>query len=349
MKPTTEFLSKIKITPLLETLRFEDIDDHIYFSEKYSGYVSNSRLGLINPAQDGSPKNYFEGLTKHNKFSDSLIFGSAIHECVLQPESFYLVNEVDRPTAKTGYIADYCWDMSDKSGKLPLDDIFQTAAVKFDYYSGLLTKTKLETLKKNITPYFKQRAAYESTGHDVSFHPIYLDPKSRDRLNGCLTSLATNAPIQALLNPLDSSGKELPHGNEKTILLDVQIEIPDQKPFVLRLKSKLDNYTIDEENNVIIVNDLKTTSKWCKYFNEAFTNFHYFREMGMYTYLLNLVSQKYFNLKNPEIQSNCLVVETMPDYMSSVYKVSNNELVRGFKEFTYLLRLVAFYTAFGYE
>lgn len=65
----------ITITPLLDTLRLENIDDKVYFSEKYSQYVSNSRLGLINPLQDGSPKKYFEGFASNKIYSDSLIFG----------------------------------------------------------------------------------------------------------------------------------------------------------------------------------------------------------------------------------------------------------------------------------
>ena len=54
-------LSSIEITPLLETLRLEKISDAVYFSEKYSGYVSNSRLGLLNPRQEGTPEKFFAG------------------------------------------------------------------------------------------------------------------------------------------------------------------------------------------------------------------------------------------------------------------------------------------------
>ena len=42
-------LKDIKLRPLIETLKLEKISDAVYFSTKYSGYVSNSRLGLINP------------------------------------------------------------------------------------------------------------------------------------------------------------------------------------------------------------------------------------------------------------------------------------------------------------
>lgn len=54
-------LNEIKLTPLLDTLRLQKISDETYFSEKYSGYVSNSRLGLLNPKQDGSPEKFFAG------------------------------------------------------------------------------------------------------------------------------------------------------------------------------------------------------------------------------------------------------------------------------------------------
>ena len=48
-------LSDITITPLLDTLRLEDISDEVYFSEKYSNYISNSRLSLINPERHSFP------------------------------------------------------------------------------------------------------------------------------------------------------------------------------------------------------------------------------------------------------------------------------------------------------
>ena len=45
-----------------------------YFSEKYSGYVSNSRLSRINPDQDGSPEKFFNGTL--GLYTDSIVFGS---------------------------------------------------------------------------------------------------------------------------------------------------------------------------------------------------------------------------------------------------------------------------------
>ena len=70
-----KYLNNIEIIPLLDTLKLQKIDDEEYFSKKFSGYISNSRLSLLNPYQENDPKAFFEGLSKHNKYSDALIFG----------------------------------------------------------------------------------------------------------------------------------------------------------------------------------------------------------------------------------------------------------------------------------
>lgn len=68
----------ITLTPLLDTLRLKNISDELYFSEKYSMYISNSRLGLINPEQGGTPNKFWEGFAGNKIYSDSLIFGKQL-------------------------------------------------------------------------------------------------------------------------------------------------------------------------------------------------------------------------------------------------------------------------------
>ena len=52
--------SKIRVSPIMDSLVIDKITDEVYFSEKYADYISNSRLKLINPDQGGSPEQYFE-------------------------------------------------------------------------------------------------------------------------------------------------------------------------------------------------------------------------------------------------------------------------------------------------
>lgn len=67
-------LEEIKLEPLLDTLRLEKIDDKIYFtSPVYKNRISNSRLGLLNPSQDGSPEKFFAGFKQ--SFNPSFALG----------------------------------------------------------------------------------------------------------------------------------------------------------------------------------------------------------------------------------------------------------------------------------
>ena len=80
-----------------------------------------------------------------------------------------------------------------------------------------------------------------------------------------------------------------------------------------------------------------------------FEKFHYGRELGLYTWLLSLCAKKYYGMEDCTIKSNCLVVSTIPQYYSKVYEVTRKDLLQGFNEFKYLLRLVAYYTATQYK
>ena len=103
-----------------------------------------------------------------------------------------------------------------------------------------------------------------------------------------------------------------------------------------------------ENNDFIVVNDIKTTSKPISYFKSAFNKYRYYRELGMYTWLLSLCAKKFYDLPKPTIESNCLVLETFPDYNACVYNVGKNDLQRGFNEVKTLLKLVAFYKYNGF-
>lgn len=335
-------LSDIKLTPLLETLRLEDISDEIYFSKKYSNYISNSRLSLINPDQNGTPDKFFNG--KFDNYSDSLLFGSFIHQLVLQPESFFLCENIDRPTGKTGYIAD---EVYNKSGKVPSNEELINAAKKYDYYKSNINDKKLEDLRSRCNNYWRNRALFEHDYKDGK-QILYFDPRNRERLNECITALNNNKAIQDLLYPLGLISNPIT-GFEKTILLDILVEIPNKQSFILKFKSKLDHYSIDLDTNNIVVNDLKTTGRVISEFNTALMKYRYYREMAIYSWLLSLCANKFYDINNPTIQSNFLVVSTIPAYKTQVFHMTNKLFMLGFEEFKRLFKLVAYYVSIKYK
>ena len=341
-------LSEIQIKPLLETLQLVDITDEEYFGPKYRGYISNSRLTLINPEQDGSPEMYFEGLGKHSKYSDSLVFGSAVHCLVLQPNSFILIESVDRPTAKAGFMADELYPIFCENSVVTMDEVI-AASDKIDYYKGKMDADKTDALRIKCENYYAQRIAYEWGSNFIEDkNPIYLDTKSRDKLKLCLESVEQNEEIQKLLHPAYIINEPISL-NEQTVLLDVELVFPDGKTLILKLKAKLDNFTIEKDNDIVTLNDLKTTGHYLTQFEESWERYHYYRQMGMYGWLLMLVAKQIYNIENPVMKSNMLLISTVPQFKAGVFEVTKNEMLRGFEEFKRLLRMVGIYTQVNLE
>ena len=85
---------------------------------------------------------------------------------------------------------------------------------------------------------------------------IYLDNKSLEIVKSCVSALNSNKQVQKLLHP-EGITKTPISENEQAILLDVEATCPNGKKFILHLKSKLDNYTIDTETNTIVVRRLE--------------------------------------------------------------------------------------------
>ena len=106
----------------------------------------------------------------------------------------------------------------------------------------------------------------------------------------------------------------------------------------------------DKVNYFNTVNDLKTTGDLINNFAKgALIKYHYYREMALYSWLLTMAAKKNYNIENPKIRSNFLVVETIPNFNTKVVPMTRELFNKGFKEFTHLLKLVAFYCMHGYE
>ena len=329
-------LKDIKLTPLLDTLRLEKISDKVYFSEKYSNYVSNSRLGLLNPRQDGNPDKFFSGL----KFttSQALALGSAVHELVLQPDSFELSEDVGKPTAKLGVMADELYPIFVERD-VTKDDVVK-ASDKVDYYKGKITKDRANDVISECSNYWTKRKERElDITQDREI--IYLDNKSLEIVKSCVSALNSNKQVQILLHPKGLLQDPISE-NEQAILLDVKAECPNGSEFILHLKSKLDNYTIDLETNTIVVNDIKTIGKIVSEIDNNIKKFHYSREFAMYIYLLKLCAEKFYGLVNPKISANYLVVSTIPNFFTKVRPVTYGEIREGFHEFRTLLKYAAY-------
>lgn len=334
-------LSKIKITPILETLQLEDISDSEYFSERYKEYISNSRLGLL---KKEGVKAFFEGIK--SSYNSSFELGSLIHEIVLQPEVFEVIKGVFKPTAKAGLMADYLYK---PNGIMPSDDEIKAASYIIGYYKDKLTTNRLKEFKQKAEPYWRDRFIYEQNNpfKEGDKERIYTNEGNYNLLVSCLNSLNENKEIQNLLHP--TGVLEDPYvACERAILLDIKAEIEGYEPRIFKLKAKLDNFSLDKEENLITVNDLKTTSRPAVEFDPTY--YSYQREIASYTWLLKMCAKKFFNMENSRINGNFLVVSTIPEYNSLVYPMTSKLFMTGWKEYLHLLRVVIYFSIIkGYE
>lgn len=330
----------IKLTPLLDTIQLIEMSDEEYFSPKWAGYISNSKLALINPAQDGSPQIYKEGLSRHPKYSDSLVFGSAVHELVLQPDSFMIVESVNRPTAKMGAMADELYKVFlNNNGIIRNEDIVK-ASDKIDYYKGKMDPVKMANVRDKCGDYWHNRKDWEENNPNPTKAPVYLDPKAREKIQLCLASVEANKEVQQLLHP-SGMFEEPISMNEAALFMDVVAE-HEGKEIILKLKGKLDNFTIDVETNEVVLNDLKTTGHWLCDFGDSFKKYHYNRQMAMYAWMLRSYVQKQYKTVPSSLLANMLLVCTVPDFRAGVFRVTNGEIRKGFLEFKDLLQRVAY-------
>jgi hypothetical protein len=341
MTVNNELIKQIKITPLLDTLKLEDIDDDVYFRDYKKEYISNSRLGkLVKEGVEAFFKN------EPSSYNPSFETGSLIHQQVLQPESFEVIEGVFKPTAKAGLMADALYKAD---GTFPTNDEIKAQSYIIGYYKDKLTPTRIIEFRNRAESYWRDRFIYETNNpfKEGDKKRIYTDQRNFELLTNCLKTLCENSEIQKLLHP---SGivEEPIVGNEKTILMDIQMEIPDYEPRIYKLKAKLDNFSIDTEESIITVNDLKTTSRPAIQFDPTF--FSYQREIAFYSYLLKQVAKKYYNIENPTIKGNFLVVSTIPEYNTLVYPMTPKLFKSGMTEVSYLLKTVAYFNQVkGYE
>lgn len=338
-------LQEIKITPLLDTLKFQKISDEEYFSKKYSNFVSNSRLGLINPKQEGSPEKFFEGFKPI--YSSSLDIGTAVHSLCLQKKLFNIVDTVDKPTGKMGVMAEKLFDIW--HGSIPTSEDIKKVAKEIDYYGGNLSPKRVEEVKEKCKDFWIAKNRYLRTRGEDQKVDLYLDPKSRETAYNCIRAVENSKSIQGLLHPTSDFGNIISE-NEQAILLNILVEIPSlEAKFKLRLKSKVDNFTLDTFDNVLVCNDIKTLGRIVSEMLVNIEKYHYNRELAMYSWLLSLVAKKFYNVDVTTIKGNYLVVSTIPQYYTKVVPMTKKMYQEGWNEFSYLLKLAAYYVATEYK
>lgn len=324
----------IKIIP--ESVKLLRLSDEEYFSDTYKDYISNSSLSLLDPANNGSIKKFLDGYK--SDYSESFELGSAVHlECLQKGE--YKIIDIDKPTSKLGVFSEKLYDLRKKG--LPIYKAIQEASIQANYYANKLNDKKIKNALTQLLPYYLQRLELPEDNY------VILPSRLYEKYTMMMKSINSNKKFLAKLNPNDEFKDNVKIYNEYAILCEIDID-----GRIIKFKGKLDNFTVDEENKKITLNDLKTTGKPINYFmgnyiykengerqwyNGSFQRYNYYRQLAVYLILLKKALPQYSDYS---YNCNMLVVEALPDYKSDIFKVSLKHLQQGLEEFKNLLKLV---------
>lgn len=335
--------SDFQVIPVINSARRADISDEVYFGPKYAKYISNSKMSNICKAQGGSMEKYY-GPSEHLDTS-SLALGTAVHCCTLQPEDFTLAPKCNKPSAKLGKACER-YVMYLKQG-LSETESATKASIDANYY--------VNQLEKHIGVVIEAGNKFYESTKDYDDSVITLDDRSWETANKCIENLKADSTIQKKLRPEDSFMEALPSFNEDTLFLDFIIIYQGKLCTTLHIKGKLDNWTINEDEKILTLNDLKTTGHpvawFCNKEYGSLYKYHYLRQLALYKIMLeSLCAQKYgYNRNQWKFYSNILAVQTIEDCNTRCIYISDKQIQEGEKELMECLKTIGYYEIFGHE
>lgn len=325
------------------------LSDAEYFGNALPGYISNSKLGLINPAQGGSLSRYVSGF--EDSKSDFFKLGTAIHALLLEADS----NELSTFVAPKGVVR----DIIDTTYKLVKNgqsfDMALSIAVKYhNYYNGEPGEKRMQSLVAATSDYYDYLS-------DVKEGEIILDATMRSTVISCVSSVKANPEAYKAICSPEGDFDFL--DNRKYFNEDVMTcEYQTKDGTVLKLKNKVDSWSIDVENKILYLTDLKTTSSSIDTFmgqngiqvfeyadmrpsfiHGSFHKYHYYRQMYMYYKILETyATQEYgFDPETWKVEVRMVVVETTGSNRSAIFNVSDELMQAGKQEMEFLLEMIA--------
>ena len=183
------------------------MDDPTYFGTKYKDYISNSKLGLLNPAQGGSPQIFFKGFSGND--SPALALGSAVHQLTLEPND-YTLSDLKGPTGKLAKAYNQFLDYRKRDFSLEKSMILACADTEY-YVKEIVERSKdlpkgdipsrLRSAIRSLIPYhLTKKPERDKDGKKF----IYLPKDLHETCVSCTKSLKDNYDIQKTLNWINS-------------------------------------------------------------------------------------------------------------------------------------------------
>jgi len=271
---------------------------------------------------------------------------------LLQPDSYHIA-KINKPTGKLGLWAEEVFQLRQQG--LPIIQATTLASYNVDYYANKFSAARLRTAIKGSLKFFLERRKFEG---ELDKQTLFLSAPMQFKFEQCMLGIASNPKIDETLYPQGLLGP-IEYFNEYAILCE--LEFIDEVTGVItkvKFKAKLDNFTLNHEICTFTLNDLKSSGKPVAYFmgnnvkvtresgetavewwDGSFQKYHYNRQIAIYLWLLNATLKELYGYEYTP-KANMVVIETVPEFTSKVYPISNKHIQSGLAEFKKLLTLV---------
>jgi len=291
----------------LEDLMEESIkimESEFYKKKFYFSYSSLNKL-MWNPVV--FHQLYVLGI-KEEKTDPHLVQGKIIHGLLLEPDKFneqFIVSPDNLPTGNTKTVVDRIYhhhvELANNGDERTMLSEFMDAII--DVLKDMNLHQSLKTDQQRLDKILTAEAENYWNFLRSKGNKTLIDQQSYDYCNNAVEIIRTNKKVCDLIgcNVTEFDNKII--ANE----LPIQIDIPGR---AFGLKGIIDNLIVDNDKKIIYINDVKTTSKELRDFDESVEFYSYWMQAVIYCTMVT-VHFKDFIDAGYEMKFHFVVIDKM--------------------------------------
>lgn len=288
--------------------------------------ISSSSLKSIDPSSGGSPQQFlafFDDKTEE-KENKALKMGKLIHLWAENKDNFF-VSETPKPSEIMGLIADRCLEEVKFNNADFTRQLACNISLAMNYQPKWLLPTRMTNVYDGISAYVWEVIQSQDDNQ------IYLTVKEAEVIEKCVESINKHPLAKELLFMQDNDFSNKQTFKEQEVFWE---------QLGLLFKAKIDDFTIDHERKVVIVNDLKSMGSSVY----EYKNFKYYKTYRQFAFYFRAIQQwaiqNKVDITNYKFFYNIIGIETGLLNQCVVWKVKQEWITRGSLEIIDLFKRI---------
>jgi len=266
---------------------------------------------------------------REEKTESYLVNGKIIHCLLLEPEKFneqFVISPTKLPNDSTRSVVDRIYhhhvelakNGDQRTSLVEFTDAILDVLKDIDLHQSL--KTDQQRIDRIFTPESVEYWNFLRTRDSK----ILINQENYDYCKTGVDLIKLNPQVCNLI------GCNLNEFSNKEVFNEIAVDVDmNDKPF--GLKGIIDNIVVDHDAKIIYINDIKTTSKELKDFNESVEFYNYWMQAAIYS---TIIAIKFIHLidKGYELKFHFVVIDK--SYQVYAFPVSENTLSSWFNRLT---------------